>query len=79
MDITAALESAAYFARLGGRDETPANGDGDIEPMVKKLESLLARSNMKLEDLAASIGATHRHAGQARRHRRSRRSTPATG
>jgi len=56
MDITAALESAAYFARLGGRDET-ANGDGDIEPMVKKLESLLARSNMKLEDLATNIGA----------------------
>jgi redox-sensing transcriptional repressor len=56
MDITAALESAAYFARLGGREE-PANGDGDIEPMVKKLESLLARSNMKLEDLATNIGA----------------------
>ncbi len=57
MDITAALESAAYFARLGGRDEPPANGDGDIAPMVKQLESLLARSHMKLEDLAASIGA----------------------
>ena len=79
MDITAALESAAYFARLGGREEPPTNGDGDIEPMVKKLESLLARSNMKLEDLAANIGATRRDAGQARRHRRSRRSTPATG
>ncbi len=57
MDITAALESAAYFARLGGREEAPTNGDGEIEPMVKKLESLLARSNMKLEDLAANIGA----------------------
>jgi redox-sensing transcriptional repressor len=57
MDITAALESAAYFARLGGREEPPANGDADIEPMVKKLESLLARSNMKLEDLATNIGA----------------------
>ena len=57
MDITAALESAAYFARLGGREEAPTNGDGDIEPMVKKLESLLARSNMKLEELAANIGA----------------------
>ncbi len=57
MDITAALESAAYFARLGGREEPPANGNGDIGPMVKKLESLLARTNMKLEDLAASIGA----------------------
>jgi redox-sensing transcriptional repressor len=57
MDITAALESAAYFARLRGREEAPTNGDGDLEPMVKRLESLLARSNMKLEDLAAGIGA----------------------
>ncbi|MGE5228677.1 MAG: redox-sensing transcriptional repressor Rex [Deltaproteobacteria bacterium] len=57
MDITAALESAAFFARLGGRDEPPTNGDGDIEPIVRKLESLLARSNMKLEELAVSIGA----------------------
>jgi redox-sensing transcriptional repressor len=57
MDITAALESAAYFARLGGREEPPTNGDGEIEPIVKKLESLLARSNMKLEDLATNIGA----------------------
>jgi redox-sensing transcriptional repressor len=57
MDITAALESAAYFARLGGREAPPANGDGDIEPMVKKLESLLARSDMKLEELARNIGA----------------------
>jgi len=57
MDITAALESAAYFARLGGREELQTNGDGDIAPMVKKLESLLARSNMKLEELATNIGA----------------------
>ncbi len=57
MDITAALESAAYFARLGGRDGAPAAGDADLEPMVRRLESLLARSNMKLEELATSIGA----------------------
>ncbi|NLE21521.1 MAG: redox-sensing transcriptional repressor Rex [Actinobacteria bacterium] len=57
MDITAALESAAYFARLQDRDEAPTNGDGDIGPMVKQLESLLARSDMKLEELAARIGA----------------------
>jgi redox-sensing transcriptional repressor len=57
MDITAALESAAFFARLSGRDAPPADGDGDVEPIVRKLESLLARSNMKLEELAASIGA----------------------
>jgi len=57
MDITAALESAAYFARLGGREEPETNGAGEIAPMVKKLESLLARSKMKLEDLAHEIGA----------------------
>jgi redox-sensing transcriptional repressor len=57
MDITAALESAAYFARLGGREEAPTNGDGDIAPIVRQLESLLARSDMKLEELAAGIGA----------------------
>jgi redox-sensing transcriptional repressor len=56
MDITAALESAAYFARLGGRD-APQSDSGEIEPMVRKLESLLTRSNMKLEDLAQNIGA----------------------
>jgi hypothetical protein len=57
MDITAALESAAYFARLGGREDAPSNGEGEIAPMVKQLESLLARSDMKLEELAAGIGA----------------------
>ena len=55
MDITAALESAAYFARLGGEEAEPA--PADLEPIVKKLESLLARSNMKLEQLAEHIGA----------------------
>ena len=56
MDITAALESAAFFARLGGQ-RAEAESVAGIEPMVKKLESLLARSNMKLEDLAENIGA----------------------
>ncbi len=67
MDITAALESAAYFARLGGRDEPPAdgNGDGETESIVKRLQSLLSRSQMKLEDLAEHIGARIVTAGQA--------------
>ncbi|HEY5386763.1 MAG TPA: redox-sensing transcriptional repressor Rex [Thermoleophilia bacterium] len=58
MDITSALESAAYFARLGS-PEAPkdTNGEGDIEPMVKRLETLLSRSQMKLEDLAQRIEA----------------------
>ena len=55
MDITAALESAAYFARLGSEPAVP--DIIEIEPMVKKLESLLARSKMKLEELAENIGA----------------------
>jgi redox-sensing transcriptional repressor len=57
MDITAALESAAYFARLGSREEPRADESGEITPLVKQLESLLARSKMKLEDLATHIGA----------------------
>lgn len=56
MDITAALESAAYFARLGSRDAPQRHGD-EIAPIVKQLESLLARSHMKLEELATNIGA----------------------
>jgi len=56
MDITAALESAAYFARLAGA-EAEAGTPAALEPMVKELESLLARSNMKLEQLAEHIGA----------------------
>jgi redox-sensing transcriptional repressor len=58
MDITAALESAAYFARLGDHDEPPQNGNAELAPLIQQLESLLTRSNMKLEDLAATIGAT---------------------
>jgi redox-sensing transcriptional repressor len=63
MDITAAMESAAYFARLGGRGAAEAdgegngNGNGEIEPIVKRLQSLLSRSHMRLEDLAQNIGA----------------------
>ncbi len=57
MDITAALESAAYFARIGEREEEPTDDDADLDPMLKRLETLLARSEMKLEELAAGIGA----------------------
>lgn len=58
MDLTAALESAAFFSRLGraGAD-TPGDGGGEIGPMVRQLETLLARTAMKLEDLAGLIGA----------------------
>jgi len=59
MDITAALESAAFFSRLGGsRSDAPdENGGGEIGPMVRHLQTLLARTAMKLEDLAGLIGA----------------------
>jgi redox-sensing transcriptional repressor len=58
MDITAALESAAFFARLGastnGNDEA---GEAELAPMVQRLGSLLARKKMRLEELANDIGA----------------------
>jgi redox-sensing transcriptional repressor len=59
MDITAALESAAYFARNGraNGDAADENGGGEIGPMVRQLQTLLARTAMKLEDLAGDIGA----------------------
>jgi redox-sensing transcriptional repressor len=59
MDITAALESAAYFARLGaGTNGNDGEGDAALAPMVRRLGSLLARSDMRLEELAKDIGAT---------------------
>lgn len=59
MDITAALESAAYFARheRANGDAADENGGGEIGPMVRQLQTLLARTAMKLEDLAGHIGA----------------------
>lgn len=61
IDITTALESAAFFAREGALEPVVAeNGaetqDGDS--IVRDLEPLLARSHMKLPELAAKIGAT---------------------
>lgn len=59
MDITGALESAAYFARFGRAhgDSADDNGGGEIGPMVRQLQTLLARKAMRLEDLAGHIGA----------------------
>ncbi len=58
MDITAALESAAFFARFdatpNGNDEA---GEAELAPMVRRLGSLLARKKMRLEELAKDIGA----------------------
>ena len=58
MDITSALESAAYFARLGSPVAPKSSErEGDIEPIVRKLETVLSRSQMNLEDLSQKIGA----------------------
>ena len=58
MDITAALESAAYFARLGARTNGNGEaGEAELAPMVRQLGSLLARKRMRLEELAKDIEA----------------------
>ncbi len=62
MDITSALESAAFFARQE-QEEPPAdsageNGvDSEIDPIIRTIDTLLAGGSMKLEDLARKIGA----------------------
>jgi redox-sensing transcriptional repressor len=63
MDITSALESAAFFAREGGSGGPAADtalevvSDIEMEPIIRTIDSLLAGANMKLEELAQKIGA----------------------
>jgi len=67
MDITSALETAAFFARQEGEvapevDTDAENGVGggpeaEIEPIITTIDSLLAGADMKLDDLALRIGA----------------------
>jgi hypothetical protein len=60
MDITAALETAAYIAR-----ETPAavaaEADAEVDkvaaPLLRQLDTLLAGNEVKLDELARRIGA----------------------
>ena len=61
MDITSALESAAFFAR---QEQVPAAENGadngsesEIYPIIQTIDTLLAGANMKLEELAQKIGA----------------------
>ncbi len=63
MDITSALESAAFFARQE-HPVSPAMENGsdngsepDMDPMIRTIDTLLAGANMKLDELAAKIGA----------------------
>jgi redox-sensing transcriptional repressor len=71
MDITSALETAAFFARQEGDqpvDDTDPFADGEnggdhgaeaeIHPIIHSIDSLLAAADMKLDDLAGRIGAT---------------------
>ena len=63
MDITSALESAAFFAREGespvpGADNGSDTGsDSEMAPIIQNIDSLLAGANMRLEELAQRIGA----------------------
>jgi redox-sensing transcriptional repressor len=59
MDITSALESAAFFAGEGRMKPIAGDegSDGEIDPMIHTIDSLLAGAEMKLEVLAEKIGA----------------------
>jgi redox-sensing transcriptional repressor len=63
MDITSALESAAFFARGEERaqpeaeQEAEAVSEAEMEPFIQTIDSLLARAHMGLEELAQRIGA----------------------
>jgi hypothetical protein len=78
MDITSALESAAFFARQDQTTEAADNGgEGSTEnggenggdagaegagepamfPIIHSIDTLLARANMRLQELAQKIGA----------------------
>jgi redox-sensing transcriptional repressor len=65
MDITSALETAAFFARQdgdAGADTDAENGgemavEAEMEPIITTIDSLLAGADMKLDELARRIGA----------------------
>lgn len=66
MDITSALESAAFFARQDPPEGAPDNGaegssesgpEAVMDPMIQTIDTLLAGAHMKLKDLAKRIGA----------------------
>ncbi len=70
MDITSALESAAFFARreetgeaaeneADGAAEDGVEGSGEpaMYPIIQSIDSLLAKAHMNLQELARRIGA----------------------
>jgi redox-sensing transcriptional repressor len=78
MDITSALESAAFFARReqvgegtdnggegNGENEVDAVGEPAMYPIIHTIDSLLAGANMKMQELAQKIGALVLTAGDS--------------
>jgi len=64
MDITSALESAAFFARQEQQDgsqdtetDTDAPSAGVSSPMIRTIDDLLAKRDVRLGELATKIGA----------------------
>jgi redox-sensing transcriptional repressor len=66
VDITSALESAAFFARQerggvaadnGAENGTDGGSEAEMYPIMESIDSLLAGAHMKLQDLAQKIGA----------------------
>lgn len=60
MDITSSLESAAYFAQEGLAKVAADEDRADVEvinPMIRKIDSLLDSAGLSLEELAERIGA----------------------
>jgi redox-sensing transcriptional repressor len=58
LDITSALESAAYFAQEGlakAAAEEPV--EVEVDPIIRKIDSLLDGAGLSLEELAGRIGA----------------------
>ncbi len=56
LDISATLESAVFFARIGDGGRADAEAAA-VEPIIRMLETPLTRSQMRLEDMARDIGA----------------------
>ena len=59
MDITAALETAAYIAREApvAAPETEAETDKTAAPLMRQLDTLLAGGEVRLDELARCVGA----------------------
>jgi redox-sensing transcriptional repressor len=73
MDITSALESAAFFARQenvceGGENGADAGSEPDIYPIIHTIDSLLAGADMKMQELANKIGALVLTTGDSGQH-----------